>query len=109
MSKHKAFLQKITDEPPPCVQIGDPELFFPKSYGDEHQFQVRQAKSICRKCKLIADCLEFALDTGDQHGVLAGTDPAQREIIRRRRNEQELRNTAAAAREFETERKRAAA
>ena len=30
MSKHKAFLQKIADEPPPCVQIGDPELFFPQ-------------------------------------------------------------------------------
>ena len=87
MSKSKAFLQKITDEPPPCVQIGDPELFFPKSYGDEHQFQVRQAKSICRKCKLIADCLEFALDTGDQHGVLAGTTPSERDVIRRRRNE----------------------
>lgn len=94
MSQSKAFLQKIADEPPPCVLIGDPELFFPTSYGDEYRFQIRQAKEVCRNCPLIAACLEFALETGDQHAVIAGTTPAERDIIRKRRNEREERRAA---------------
>jgi len=109
MSKAKAFLQKIADEPPPCVTIGDPELFFPKGWGDEHQFQIRQAKAVCRGCKLIADCMEFALETEDQFAILAGSTPGERSSIRHRLQEQELRNSESAAREFETERKRWAA
>lgn len=105
MSKSKAFLQKIADEPPPCVTINDPELFFPKGWGDEHTFQIRQAKEVCRKCPLIADCLDFALDTEDQHGILAGTTPADRDYFRRRKEEQNRRNSEAAGREFETERR----
>jgi hypothetical protein len=84
MSKAKAFLQKIADEPPDCVLVGDPELFFPIGWGDEHQFQIRQAKAVCRKCPLIAHCMEFALETNDQHAILAGTTPAERNIIRHR-------------------------
>lgn len=94
MSKSKAFLQLIADNPPPCVTINDPELFFPTSYGDEHYFQVKQAKAVCRICPLIADCLEFALDTGDQHGVLGGTTPGDRDTIRRRKAEREERRAA---------------
>ena len=97
MSKTKAFLQKIADEPPDCVLIGDPELFFPISYGDEHMFQIRQAKKVCRKCPLIADCLEFALETGDQHAILAGTTPADRDRIRKRIEVQKQREERRAA------------
>lgn len=94
MSKSKAFLQKIADEPPPCFLIGDPELFFPTSYGDEYRFQIRQAKAVCRGCPVKFDCLEFALDTEDQFAVMAGTTPAERDVIRKRRALREERRAA---------------
>ena len=93
MSKAKAFLQKIADEPPDCVLVGDPELFFP-TYSSESYFQEKQAKAVCRKCPHIADCLEFALETGDQHAILAGTTPHERNVIRHRREEQKERRAA---------------
>jgi WhiB family redox-sensing transcriptional regulator len=96
MSKSKAFLQLIADNPPPCVEINDPELFFP-TYSSESLFQEKQAKAVCRKCPLIADCLEFALDTGDQFAIMAGTTPADRDRIRHRRNETAAREERRAA------------
>jgi WhiB family transcriptional regulator, redox-sensing transcriptional regulator len=95
MSKSKAFLQLIADNPPPCKTIGDPELFFP-SYAEGNEFQVKQAKAVCRKCPLTTQlgCLEFALDTDDQFAVLGGTTPAERTIIKRRREAQEGRLAA---------------
>lgn len=96
MSKSKAFLRQIVDEPPPCTDE-DPELFSPISYNGEHEFQVRLAKSVCRKCPLSikAGCLEFALETNDQHTVMGGTTPSEREVIRKRRAKNEERRQAA--------------
>jgi WhiB family redox-sensing transcriptional regulator len=93
MSKSKAFLQLIADQPPPCVTINDPEMFFP-TYSSESLFQERQAKAVCRICPLIADCLEFAFDTGDAFAVMGGTTPADRNEILRRRNIREERRAA---------------
>lgn len=96
MSKSKAFLQKIADQPPPCVTIADPELFFPTSYSDEYRFQIRQAKSVCHRCPFFrtGDCLEFALETGDQHAIMAATTPAERDNIRKRISAREERRAA---------------
>lgn len=91
MSNSKAFLQKIADEPPPCVTVADPDLFFPDGWGDTHTFQIRQAKAICRQCPLQAACMEFALETNDQHGILAEKTPAERELIRKQRAERKER------------------
>lgn len=82
MSKSKAFLQQIADEPPPCVTVGDPELFFPDGWGDTHTFQIKMAKAVCRQCPLQAACMEFALETDDQHAILAGTTPAERTVFK---------------------------
>lgn len=94
MNHSKAFLQKVADEPPPCVTVNDPEMFFPKGWGDEHTFQIKQAKRVCSKCPLIADCLEFALETEDQHAILAMTTPGDRAGIIRRREERKERRAA---------------
>lgn len=94
MSKAKAFLQQIADEPPPCVTLNDPELFFPTGWGFEHSFQIKMAKAVCRTCPLIAECLDFALETEDQHAILAGTTPEQRAAIVRRKEERKERRAA---------------
>lgn len=72
-------------QPPPCTKVPDPELFFPTSYSDDYRHQIEEAKAVCRNCPMKFACLEFALDTGDQHAILGGTTPAERTVIHQKR------------------------
>lgn len=56
----------------------DPEVFFPNSTGDKFTKEARKATRICNRCPHIAACLQWALDTGQDYGVWAGTTPAER-------------------------------
>ena len=53
----------------------DPEVFFPVS---ETAGQVEQAKAICRRCDVTEECLSWALQSGQDHGVWGGMTPAGR-------------------------------
>ncbi len=67
-------------------------MFYPEEPGG-----TAQAKAVCRTCPVIADCLTWALDTGDVHGVLGGTSPTMRLHAKwarnRRRNQTRLEKT----------------
>lgn len=58
----------------------DPELFFapPSEKG-----KTTRAKDICRECPVLADCLGFALEGPEQHGIWGGTTVKQRRDIKR--------------------------
>lgn len=56
----------------------DPELFFPLSSMGPSLEQLAQAKQICRRCPVRAECLEFALSTQQTHGVWGGTSEEER-------------------------------
>jgi Transcription factor WhiB. len=58
----------------------DPELFYPTS--EANMAAVEMAKSVCRRCPLRADCLSYALETGDDWGIWAGTTARERRRIR---------------------------
>lgn len=47
--------------------------------------EVAHGKRVCRTCLVRADCLDWALETGDVYAVLGGTSPKERQRIRRRR------------------------
>lgn len=57
-----------------CKEIGT-EVFFPKK-GDNTL--IRQAKSICAKCVLKVDCLEYALQDPETKGIWGGTTEFER-------------------------------
>ncbi|MBO2453823.1 WhiB family transcriptional regulator [Actinomadura barringtoniae] len=57
----------------------DPELFFP--IGPD---ELAAAKTFCRRCHVRQACLDFALDTGQRHGVWGGLDQDERRRLRRR-------------------------
>lgn len=57
----------------------DPELFFPEK-GRTGGFI---AKSICEDCPARRACLQFALDSGEEHGIWGGTTPNERKRLRR--------------------------
>jgi WhiB family redox-sensing transcriptional regulator len=65
-----------------CVSA-DPDLFFPISPGGASQRQVAQAKAVCARCGVRAECLAFAVETRQAHGVWGGLAEEERARLRR--------------------------
>jgi WhiB family redox-sensing transcriptional regulator len=66
----------------------DPELFFPPCDDDTSVIVARHkmaVAAICQACPVATDCLRWALDTGQEHGLWAATTPTDRRAIRRAR------------------------
>jgi len=61
-----------------CAQ-GDPEAFFPEKGGS-----TREAKRICTRCEVRADCLEYALEHHERFGVWGGMSERERRKLTRR-------------------------
>src|SRR4051794_21458871 len=61
-----------------CTEV-DPETFFPESGRGSTQ----PAKTICFSCEARTECLEWALDNGEDFGVFGGKDPRERRKILR--------------------------
>jgi WhiB family redox-sensing transcriptional regulator len=60
----------------------DPDLFFPVGSSGPALRQTLRAKAICAQCPVRAECLEWALDTAQPHGVWGGLDEQERERLR---------------------------
>lgn len=63
---------------------GDLEIFFPTSVTGPAVRQISQAKAICENCSVYAQCLEYALNTGQDYGVWGGLTPKERRYLRQR-------------------------
>jgi WhiB family redox-sensing transcriptional regulator len=59
---------------------GATDVFFPERGGDH-----RRAQMVCASCPVSAECLEFALNTGQKEGVWAGLGVRQLRRLRRER------------------------
>ncbi|WP_394426914.1 WhiB family transcriptional regulator [Streptomyces sp. SGAir0957] len=63
----------------------DPDLFFPVGTGIEALLQADEAKAVCRqRCPVSQQCLLWALESGQEHGVWGGTGEQDRLNLRRR-------------------------
>jgi len=62
----------------------DPELFFPIGTSGPARMQVEQAKDVCRKCTVTEECLQWALESGQDAGVWGGMSEEERRTIKRR-------------------------
>lgn len=71
----------------------DPELFFPVGTSGPALLQIAEAKSVCRRCPVVSECLTFALDSEaqfDVFGVWGGmTEDERDELLRRQRRNRE--------------------
>lgn len=63
-----------------CAQV-DPELFHPE-WGEP----ACEARRICGLCPARVECLRYALDNGERHGIWGGTTPDERRRIRAHRS-----------------------
>lgn len=58
----------------------DPEAFFPHQHANANQ-----ARAVCAGCPVREQCLDYALDTGQRHGVWGGLSERERRRERGRR------------------------
>jgi WhiB family transcriptional regulator, redox-sensing transcriptional regulator len=59
-----------------CAQV-DPEIFFPEKGGS-----VRDPKRVCARCEVRPECLDYALDTGQQFGIWGGLSERERRRLK---------------------------
>ena len=70
-----------------CLEA-DPELFFPVAAHGPARDEIARAKEVCAACRVRRQCLQFALATGQMHGVWGGTTEDERQLHVRREREQ---------------------
>ena len=63
-----------------CLEYADAVDFFP-GVGESCE----DAKAICAQCLVQSECLDYALELGELHGVWGGTSGQQRRALRRAR------------------------
>jgi WhiB family redox-sensing transcriptional regulator len=63
----------------------DPELFFPIGNTGPALLQIDEAKRVCRSCAVMDECLQWALDSGQDAGVWGGMSEDERRALKRRR------------------------
>jgi WhiB family redox-sensing transcriptional regulator len=62
----------------------DPELFFPIGNTGPAILQIEEAKQVCRRCDVQEQCLAWALESGQDHGVWGGMSEDERRALKRR-------------------------
>lgn len=67
----------------------DPELFFPVGNTGPAAVQIAAAKAICMRCDVRAECLEWAIATGQDSGVWGGMSEDERRALKRARRRAE--------------------
>lgn len=60
-----------------CAQT-DPDAFYPEKGGS-----VREAKAVCNRCPVTAECLDYAIRRDERYGVWGGTTERERRAIKR--------------------------
>jgi WhiB family redox-sensing transcriptional regulator len=67
----------------------DASYFFAPSYFERRAEKLAReavAKAICGRCPVRENCLEYALQTHDPHGVWGGLNEMERRSVLRRRS-----------------------
>lgn len=72
----------------------DPDLFFPVGNTGPALLQVAEAKAVCNRCPVQQQCLEWAMEQGQDSGVWGGLGEDERRALKRRNAR---RRSAAAA------------
>lgn len=62
----------------------DPELFFPVGDSGPALRLIAEAKTVCRRCPVVSECLTWALESGQQAGVWGGMSGDERRALKRR-------------------------
>jgi WhiB family transcriptional regulator, redox-sensing transcriptional regulator len=83
LSKDKEFAAMDWRHRSACLDE-DPELFFPIGNTGPAILQIEEAKQVCRRCDVREQCLAWALEAGQDHGVWGGMSEDERRALKRR-------------------------
>lgn len=61
----------------------DPELFFPVGNSGPALAQIAHAKMVCHRCPVLAQCQEWAFESGQDAGVWGGMSEEERRALKR--------------------------
>ncbi|KMS74212.1 WhiB family transcriptional regulator [Streptomyces viridochromogenes] len=73
----------------------DPELFFPIGNTGPALLQIEEAKAVCRRCPVMDQCLQWALESGQDSGVWGGLSEDERRAMKRRAARNRARQASA--------------
>ncbi|GGO85602.1 hypothetical protein GCM10012280_19760 [Wenjunlia tyrosinilytica] len=73
----------------------DPELFFPIGNTGPALLQIEEAKAVCRRCPVMEQCLQWALESGQDAGVWGGLSEDERRAMKRRAARNRARSNSA--------------
>lgn len=62
-----------------CTET-DPEIFFPLG-SMWRKGEADQAKAICWNCPVSAECLEWAMESGERYAIAGGMTPEERQAL----------------------------
>ena len=62
----------------------DPDLFYPIGTGNAAARQIAEACRICAACHVRRECLDYAMENREAHGIWGGTTPEERAHARRK-------------------------
>jgi WhiB family transcriptional regulator, redox-sensing transcriptional regulator len=62
----------------------NPELFFPIGNTGSALVQIKEAKGVCGRCEVVGECLEWAIESGQEAGVCGGLSDDERRALKRR-------------------------
>lgn len=72
------------------------DVHYPTGAEESPQYirQVAAAKQECARCPVRTECLTYALEQGEDHGIWGGTTPAERRALLRRRSRRDQRRAS---------------
>lgn len=62
----------------------DPDLMFPAGDHGPARAKTAHAKTVCRRCPVRADCLAWALEHGEDHGIWGGLTEGERQAVKQK-------------------------
>lgn len=72
----------------------DPELFFPIGTTGPAALQIHNAKAVCLRCPVMDECLQWAVQSGQDAGVWGGQTEDERRSMKRRTARDRAREAA---------------
>jgi len=80
-SRFIKFAKLFSEFDPECGQV--PDVFYPEE-TTQPSYSTKSALMICERCPIIDDCLSYALEAKEQHGIWGGMTAHQRNQLRRK-------------------------
>jgi WhiB family redox-sensing transcriptional regulator len=82
----------------------DPDLFWPQGESVAARKQAEEAKTVCAKCPVRLQCLEWAVEARQDFGVWGGMTERERRVLHRRKPRSYGRGEMSAVDQILTER-----